>query len=520
MRARLDGPVGPTTVEGVSPRVRLLFAGVCALAAVGVVALSGRGGVEVLPAPEAPPLAPGPWAPDAWQELLGGDSEPTPERWRELEAYTDVDPAGASELRALAGQSVTARFTGRGAQGPAEVVAGTGGSSSTNVTLEGTCSSVTVLAASPVRFPAPQPPGGGGEYAKVAVAWTGECSGSGSPAPGEALVDYVYARQEAGKWQEVTESQVPGSGARWLSVDRRPADLVAPVCGNDSGELLAADVAGAWDAMCAAASDDGVALYIVDGWRSSEEQRARFDAAVDQVGPERARRWVVAPDERGRCLSRHCDGAAVDVAGDGALAWLDGAVACSLGATLAPVPGNGACPQGASPVPRHLRYGFVRPYPHIPEHLQWGLPTPSEQRSGCAVVTGEPGALVAARWRCELARAGVPDAEIVQTAAQAVAQARCASGLNPGAVSQAGRYRERPDPRTGVADTGAGVHQLDRERAERYVPGGYDQVLDVSDSATGAARWWLDNRRAGLDGFSGFVCEQAAGAPSAEDARW
>jgi hypothetical protein len=272
--------------------------------------------------------------------------------------------------------------------------------------------------------------------------------------------------------------------------------------------------------MCADARADNVSLEIVDGWRSADEQQQRFDAAVDEVGRERAERWVLGPDEQGRCTSRHCDGTALDVAGAGALGWLDAPVGCSMGATVAPVAADGTCPGGSSAVPRHLRYGFVRPYAHIPEHLQWGLPVDDESGGGCGVVSGETASLVAARWRCELAREGVPAVDIVEAAAGAVSQARCASGLNPGALSQAGRYLDRPDPRTGVTDSRAGVHQMDRTQADRFVPGGYERVLDVTNSASGAARWWLENRRNGLAGFTGFVCEQAAMSPGAQDRRW
>jgi hypothetical protein len=61
---------------------------------------------------------------------------------------------------------------------------------------------------------------------------------------------------------------------------------------------------------------------------------------------------------------------------------------------------------------------------------------------------------------------------------------------------------------------------MDRTQADRFVPGGYERVLDVTNSASGAARWWLENRRNGLAGFTGFVCEQAAMSPGAQDRRW
>lgn len=71
------------------------------------------------------------------------------------------------------------------------------------------------------------------------------------------------------------------------------------------------------DAASAAAAQD-VTIFITSGWRSRGFQERLFSDGVRQYGSvEAAREFVASPD-----VSRHVDGEAVDIGGDGASEWL------------------------------------------------------------------------------------------------------------------------------------------------------------------------------------------------------
>ena len=66
------------------------------------------------------------------------------------------------------------------------------------------------------------------------------------------------------------------------------------------------------------AGNHGAAFVVDSGWRSAEYQEGLLRDAVAKYGSaEEAARWVAAPDR-----SAHVSGRAVDLAGDGARAWL------------------------------------------------------------------------------------------------------------------------------------------------------------------------------------------------------
>lgn len=111
-------------------------------------------------------------------------------------------------------------------------------------------------------------------------------------------------------------------------------------------------------------------------------------------------------------------------------------------------------------------------------------------------------------WRCELARAGVPSSQIPQLVADAVTLSHCESSWNPSAVAFAGRYRSIPHPQTGQIHTQSGVFQLTEADAERFVPGGFQAVLDPRANIVGAARLFLSRHLAGgrQSGFSPWPC--------------
>lgn len=488
-----------------------------AVAAVGVAAVVvGRpaGGPPRTDTPPADPIpvAPALWFPSEWDTLLGTDVAPDAATWEELDQITDLG-ADAAAVEDEAASQMVAKLTGVGSDRFAQVFEGDPfASEDPELTLAGTCSEVTPVAVSSKLLPF----GGidSGRWAKVAVAWSGSCEGPGAPAPGEVRVSFVYAHRGDGGWRPVRETQVPGSGWRWLT-DRGPAitEVIAG-CDNPTGERARPELAAAVSEMCADAVEAGLRIRVVSGWRSESDQLRLWETAVSEVGEEAARRWVVAPED-GRCVSRHCDGAAVDIAEDpDVLSWVAEVVGCRSDEGVSEPTPSGACPSGSVAVPRHLRYGLTRPFEHIPTHLEWGLPDETAPQAGCGERSDHSvAAVIAASWRCELARAGRPAEEIRLAAAGAVAQARCASGWNPAAVASGGRFLDTPDPRTGEPDTRAGVHLLSRDQATRFVPGGYGRVRLVGPSATGGARMWLaadpDAR------WAGFVCGEVASDPPA-----
>lgn len=68
----------------------------------------------------------------------------------------------------------------------------------------------------------------------------------------------------------------------------------------------------------AAASGDGVTVYVDSGWRSAAYQEELLREAVAEYGSrEEAARWVATPD-----TSAHVSGDAVDIGPTGAMAWL------------------------------------------------------------------------------------------------------------------------------------------------------------------------------------------------------
>ena len=102
----------------------------------------------------------------------------------------------------------------------------------------------------------------------------------------------------------------------------RPLDRADPPPQVPSGvgnvSRLTPSMTRAVDRATAAAAEAGIVLRVTSGWRSREHQQRLFAAAVEKYGsPERARRWVLPPEE-----SAHVRGEAIDVGPEAAARWL------------------------------------------------------------------------------------------------------------------------------------------------------------------------------------------------------
>jgi D-alanyl-D-alanine dipeptidase len=102
---------------------------------------------------------------------------------------------------------------------------------------------------------------------------------------------------------------------------RAPSYQPAPVVPNGVGDTdhLQPAMRRAVARAIAAAAADGVELRVTSGWRSRAKQQRLFDAAVAKYGtPERARQWVLPPEE-----SEHVRGGAVDIGPESGARWLE-----------------------------------------------------------------------------------------------------------------------------------------------------------------------------------------------------
>jgi hypothetical protein len=172
------------------------------------------------------------------------------------------------------------------------------------------------------------------------------------------------------------------------------------------GKGMRPDVATAFDRMAAAASDDGVALLVVSGFRSDAEQAALFAANPDP-------RWVAPP---GRSLHR-----------------------CATELDLGPSSAYGWLAANAH------RFGFEQRYSWEAWHYGFAAgPAPCSEAGNSLTGRGEEGAMagagplpafVPAQFRPALERAA---ARWNVSAALLAAQLMAESGFDPTAVSPAG----------------------------------------------------------------------------------
>lgn len=210
-----------------------------------------------------------------------------------------------------------------------------------------------------------------------------------------------HSRVEA---SAVAEAAAPAGAAGGMPATASGGGYGGPLVYR-TGEGMRPDVAAAFDAMAAAAGDDGVALLVVSGFRSDAEQAALFAAHPDPT-------WVAPPGH-----SLHRCATELDLGPDAAYAWL----AANAG-----------------------RFGFVQRYSWEPWHYGFdaGPPPCSAHREAAGASGGEVAASAATlpafvppRFREPLiAAASRWNVAAGLLAAQLLAE----SNFNPFAVSPAG----------------------------------------------------------------------------------
>jgi len=117
--------------------------------------------------------------------------------------------------------------------------------------------------------------------------------------------------------------------------------------------------------------------------------------------------------------------------------------------------------------------------------------------------------MVVAIFRCRLTEAGIGGDDARRTLAEALVVAACESEWDAGAVVFDGRYVQAPHP-NGNRYTAAGVFQLIRRIADRWVDGGYDAVLDPRRNIDAAARLHVHTRAHGFRGWEDWACAAAS----------
>jgi hypothetical protein len=114
--------------------------------------------------------------------------------------------------------------------------------------------------------------------------------------------------------------------------------------------------------------------------------------------------------------------------------------------------------------------------------------------------------MVAEIFACRTLEAGGSHDEARRVAAEAVTVAACESAFKKKAIVFDGKYLNSPHPRTGYRYSAAGVFQFIRATADKWIEGGYEQVLRPRRNIDAAARLYLHNRASGLRGWEDWAC--------------
>lgn len=508
-------------------RRRAVAATVAVIAAASVVAgvLTGRQQADT----STGIAAPWEFAADGWTRTLGGDEPMTAQRLQQVAQWADpaLPAADREALVRLAGKTAQADLDGRGRTADEDYWPPK--SSSTSSPAVPPCRDVTVLAASPAALPVVEDDDA--TYAKVLVAYVGQCEdATGSSVSYTAAspgVTYVYARKDVpaagaptGTWTPLRSWRVPTRPEVVTAQSAaEPAEWelkTFSTCGApETVRRARIMVVDAFTTMCLDARKAGVDLQVVSAFRTRAEQAAVFAQAVRDYGSEQeARRWVAYADED-VCTSRHCSGVALNVRPtSSAMRWLTAVAGCRVAAN-GPSPSRieaaSTCPPGAATVPRMARYGFAEPIQSSPGYLEFTLPVgagaPDSTAAALSAADCAPAGvpipnMVAAIFRCRLAREMVTGPEQDRVVAEALVVSRCESGWNASARAFAGRFAEAANPADGRRYTQAGVFMIGRDLADGgWLTGGYRAVADPVANINAAASLWLSTR-----GWEQFGC--------------
>lgn len=117
--------------------------------------------------------------------------------------------------------------------------------------------------------------------------------------------------------------------------------------------------------------------------------------------------------------------------------------------------------------------------------------------------------MVGAIFRCRLDAVGFAPDDVRRITAEAVTVAQCESEFDPQAVVFDGRYRDAPHPTTGSRYSATGIFQFIRDRADRWIEGGYANATDPAANIDAAARVYIHNVQRGYPGWSDWACAAA-----------
>jgi len=485
-------------------RIRRLWlgAGLLAFAISAVAVLTGQ--LHLTSAPSATGVTP-PWEffDPAWAGPLGGDTTLTPASYVALAAvHTGLSAAQGSAAAASATQLAIQDLGVHPSDGTYWPPPGP-------APAPPRCTDAAVLAASPTLLPTTDVRG---RYYKVLVAASGVCAAetytSASP-----LVTYVYLHQVGGALVGLRDWQVPAAPEPPPAA-LVPADWEMKTFGACSAPTSVRRdriiVVDAFDQMCAAAAKAGVVLRVSDAFRTRAEQADLFARAVALYGSSAAARKWVAYADAGVCTSRHCSGLALDVTADAkSQAWLNATVGCNTGGVITAATG---CGPGATPIARMATFGFAAPAPAVPVYLEFILPVPATSGAGSlSEPSCNPDALavpnmVAAIFRCRLARSGVAGASADAVVAQALVVSRCESAWNADARAFNGTYALSKNPADGRTYTQAGVFMIASDLADRgWVAGGRSGLTNPVANINAAASLYL-----ATGGWEQFGCATGA----------
>ena len=476
-----------------------------AAALVGVAMLAGcAGGLGIAGASDQVPT-PIEFSPDVWVDLLGGDQELNLAVIEQAAQTSDV--TGLADAQAQAFGVVAADVTGVNRERFDDYF--TPGHTGQY------CSDVeevaTLVAAMEVDTSLASGSDIGALWAKSLVLWTGAC-----PVPpahvtaGDPYTTTVYLRDRGDGWEPVREGFIPQrTVTRFVDPGEVPEWALQKLDGCAAeAHRVRLEVAAAWEVLCAAALDAGVAPTVTSSFRNTTEQRARFEAGVDIHGSIDTARLRVAFADDTVCTSRHCAGTALDVSTTSeVLAWLRTPVGC-IDSVSAEFLNASDCAGSTRQVQRMERFGFTEPLPGSPGHLEFIFPLTRIDGGGLCAVPASSGVLdqITAAWECELTYSGIAAQGHPGLVARALSVAAQCSNLDTRWAFEGGVYSQVEDPRTSEVRTEAGLFALSAPYRTGFALPGEDPN-SAAGQASVAARVYVAERNLGRNGWGVFGCD-------------